>query len=980
MLWRVAEIAGQHYPSQHYSTSNGLSHANVFRIQQDHRGFIWFSTNSGLSRFDGSNFHNYAIKDGLTDNCIMSVAEMGNNTRLISTLNGGLCLQTDSSITPFRVQEGRMPARVFYAFPMGKDIWLIAQDYTAGGLYRISGHTISKVPVMDEEGREVVFHTAHVLPTRLLLASSNGIYLLRKGQTPEPYLPGFTDKVTTVIEDKSGNIWAGLTDRIIRINNREIVQSIPLPDKSGVADILEDRQGKIWFAVVGEGVCTLKNNSLEFINPLLNITTTAINDLAEDHEGNIWVATHGMGAFRISGQHILHYPVEKGRLNVYCESIFPFQDQLFVGSIGNISIWDKGVLKPFNVRLLHSSYFVYSVQVIDRELYIGTSNGLIVKQLKAPYSERLINNEEGVSTGAIALFRDRYGHTWVGGYRNFFRIVDGLLTTDSNYRIPGTRRFNTIMQSESGSIWIGTDKGIILYNGKEYRVWTGGLKHFPVYVEALYEDSRGRMWIGSRNGLFVTDGGKILPVPIEKTGINDIREDKNKVIWLATGKGLKYIQPGSLKVKDYYTGVYSEEVSALYIRGDTIFAGTTSGMLYIRNSLSSGAIQTPPPVYITAVATGSGMVYMPTKITLPYQNSKLVISFVGLDFESPDRTEYRYRIEGLDNAWHVTDNNSIELPALPDGRFSLSLQARNRQSAWSESITLPIHVVTPLWKTKLFMVAAIIAISLSFFLIIRTIITRQERRKRTRLLLYNKMAYLKQQALSALINPHFIFNCMNSIQHYLNEHDNDMANEYLSDFAGLIRMTMEHSTEAFIDLEKEIKRISLYVSLEQLRFGEDLHFSCVVDPGLDSRQVRIPNMVLQPYLENAIWHGIMPKSGVGNIHMHVGVYDAAHIIITIQDDGVGLFSGRQQKQVGRHRKDALGMKLIDERMMLLKKLLKQEYTVQAREVRYHASDDKAAGTLVEIIVPVAPEEAVLLEFENDNREDESEVQKKRTRK
>jgi LytS/YehU family sensor histidine kinase len=205
---------------------------------------------------------------------------------------------------------------------------------------------------------------------------------------------------------------------------------------------------------------------------------------------------------------------------------------------------------------------------------------------------------------------------------------------------------------------------------------------------------------------------------------------------------------------------------------------------------------------------------------------------------------------------------------------------------------------------------------------------------------------------------------MNSIQHYLNEHDNDTANEYLSDFAGLIRMTMEHATEAFIDLDKEIKRINLYMSLEQLRFGDELKFSCVVDPSLDAGRIRIPNMVLQPYLENAIWHGIMPKNGIGEIEMHVRSMDKDHIIITVKDDGVGIFNSASIRN--KNKKSALGMSLIRERMALLKKLLKQKYMVSAREITDEVTGD-VKGTLVEILVPIFPKEEVLDKLETDNR-------------
>lgn len=960
---------GQKYLSQHFSTGMGLAHANVFRIFQDQRGFIWMGTNSGLSRFDGRNFHNYFIKDGLTDNCIMSVSETPHGELLIGTYNGGLCIRNDSVIKSYPLKGGHMPKRVFYSFALGKDIWLIGQDSILQ-VYLIEDSVIKQIPLHSKSGRDVfVYSGVQYHNNELYLATSDGIYRATQKKSLEKYIPSLHEKVTAISSDRAGGFWVGMTGKLVRIKNGNIIQSIPVSEKSVIGDILVDRNHKVWVALVGEGVCTLRNNQLENVNPLLDITTTSINDMMEDKEGNIWIATHGQGTFLVNGkQNIQHYPVQKNKLNVYCEYISDYNGKLFIASIGTVSIWEDGMLKPFRVDLLHRSNYVYFAQVYDDKLYVGTSAGLIVKDMKPPYKERYATLDgKGTRSGVISIYRDRNKNIWIGGYYTLYRYQNGMLKADSNYNINENRRINAITESSKGEIWIGTDKGIIIYDGEQYYEWYGNLKPFPAYVQCLYEDSKGRMWIGSRHGLLLVDKDKekISLVPMEKTDINDICEDSNNVIWLATAKGLKYVRPGERKTEDFYTGVYTEEVSVLYTKGDTLFAGTTAGMLFINdNSILDISKKDPPPVYITAATTGSETIYMPRRIVLPYKNNKLTINFTGLNYESPDKTLYRYKIEGLDNNWHITPNNSIELPALPDGNYTLYIQAQNNHGQWSESSILPMRIETPFWKKWWAYTLAAIVSSFLFYLIIKKIITTQEKQKRNRLLLYNKMAYLKQQALSALINPHFIFNCMNSIQHYLNEHDNDTANEYLSDFAGLIRMTMEHATEAFIDLDKEIKRINLYMSLEQLRFGDELKFSCVVDPSLDAGRIRIPNMVLQPYLENAIWHGIMPKNGIGEIEMHVRSMDKDHIIITVKDDGVGIFNSASIRN--KNKKSALGMSLIRERMALLKKLLKQKYMVSAREITDEVTGD-VKGTLVEILVPIFPKEEVLDKLETDNR-------------
>jgi sensor histidine kinase YesM len=232
-------------------------------------------------------------------------------------------------------------------------------------------------------------------------------------------------------------------------------------------------------------------------------------------------------------------------------------------------------------------------------------------------------------------------------------------------------------------------------------------------------------------------------------------------------------------------------------------------------------------------------------------------------------------------------------------------------------------------------------------------ITKREAKKREQIELSNKVTYLKQQALSALINPHFIFNCMNSIQMYLYNNDNFNANIYLADFASLIRSTMENAQEAFIDLEKEIARITIYLKLEQFRFGQGLQYTISLDSMLAGRTVRIPNMIIQPYVENAIWHGIIPNNGIGKIGIDISLQPDNLIRITISDDGVGLGKARVLNS-SKSEKRSYGMSLTKERLDLLRQLTGQFYHVKASEII--SDEGKVAGTVIEIFLPLDPNE------------------------
>jgi len=218
--------------------------------------------------------------------------------------------------------------------------------------------------------------------------------------------------------------------------------------------------------------------------------------------------------------------------------------------------------------------------------------------------------------------------------------------------------------------------------------------------------------------------------------------------------------------------------------------------------------------------------------------------------------------------------------------------------------------------------------------------------------LQSKMIHLRQQALGALINPHFIFNCLNSVQHYLNRNDKDLANRYLAQFGRLIRLTLEYAQEMYIPLTVEMERLNLYLELEKLRCGELLNYKVTVDKNLLRSNLKIPNMILQPYVENAIWHGIMPKESVGYLSVDIVKQNSDEIKITIEDDGLGIGNRALAVKNTSGKRISVGMVLIKERLELFKKAGNRNYEVRITDKL--SSGMGNSGTIIELDFPILP--------------------------
>ena len=176
-------------------------------------------------------------------------------------------------------------------------------------------------------------------------------------------------------------------------------------------------------------------------------------------------------------------------------------------------------------------------------------------------------------------------------------------------------------------------------------------------------------------------------------------------------------------------------------------------------------------------------------------------------------------------------------------------------------------------------------------------------------------AALEQQSFTSLMNPHFIFNALNSIQHYINLQDRKNANRYLSDFASLIRKNFEAVQQYFMALDQEIENLKIYLRLEKMRFTEKLDFQIEFDEAIDIEHIMIPTMMLQPLLENAILHGIVPSSLPGNIIIKFS-HSPNYIIIEISDNGIGIKNSQKIKQPSELHKSR-GMELINKRIAAL---------------------------------------------------------------
>ena len=340
---------------------------------------------------------------------------------------------------------------------------------------------------------------------------------------------------------------------------------------------------------------------------------------------------------------------------------------------------------------------------------------------------------------------------------------------------------------------------------------------------------------------------------------------------------------------------------------------------------------------------------VPRNLTLAYDNNYFTIQFLGVTIQSPNKVRYQYKLEGLDENWSALSARSeATYGHVPFGHYTFKVKAMNGDGYWSKELSYPIVVRPPWWRTwwsSLIFALVFCGIVYSVFKYRLNQIHAQHEIELER----HRAAELEMQALRAQMNPHFIFNSLNSINLFILENDRQRASEYLTKFSRLIRLILHNSREEVIPLEKELEALNLYLELESLRFERRFKYKISVEDNVDVTQVKVPPLIIQPLAENAIWHGLMQKKEEGHLEIKLGKQEET-LFCKIIDDGIGRKKAAETKNKFSSGGKSLGMRITANRIANLRNIAEDENQIEITDIV--REDGSPAGTEVLLKIPV----------------------------
>jgi two-component sensor histidine kinase len=406
---------------------------------------------------------------------------------------------------------------------------------------------------------------------------------------------------------------------------------------------------------------------------------------------------------------------------------------------------------------------------------------------------------------------------------------------------------------------------------------------------------------------------------------------------------------------DHSNGLSSPDNKSFLYSNGYLFIGQSSRFEYFKlanlNDYSSTVT-----AYLNTITVDTATVFTRTgfrdqqNIKLSYEQNTLTFSFSAPEFFFPERIEYAYQLLPVDKEWHYTNyfNRKIIYTKLDPGKYRFLLKAQLQGGSWDvKPVEYTIIIVPAWWQTIFFKVACgVLLLSLFFYFNSRRIkgirIKEQQRRVHEK-----ELMELEAKALRAQMNPHFIFNCLNSIKSLIQQHEEEKSVTYLTTFSKLIRTLFNNADKKEISLFDEIETCRYYLQLEAMRFDTQFSYTVHIDGDIDLKSIQVPALIIQPFIENAIWHGIVPHNNGGHVSLQV-IKKETSIEVIIDDDGIGRESSLQNKSASGLAHQSKGINLTQSRLEL-------NNLLQQRQAQLHIIDKKnengtAVGTTVIITI------------------------------
>lgn len=928
---------------------NGLSNDFVYCFAKDTKQNIWIGTNDGLNYYDGKNIIKYYPKN-LGDQIWIQKIAIDKQNRLWLATKIGL-VKFENGKFENVTEKLRLIKIVCNAVFVDKDSLLyFGNDY---GLFKINiKNDYSKAFKVQYGTTNPSISVTSLLRNDKdeLLVGSYGYGLFKvENDRMVRYLDtviSTKEKILDMYEDKQALYISTLENGILIYNFQnkklEITDERKGLSNNHVRKIYKDRNGNFWFGTSGGGISNFGGQLFTHFDRQSGLPDNFIYAVYQGIDRAVWIGAGNKGLVRMTADSMAVFNGTNGFLNTKVKAIKPYgQDALLIGTEGDGLYIYRGGIFQFVSEL--GRQFIKDIEIASNgNIWIATAGNGIYR-LK-PLGDKLMDFDIRQFVDHIINPRVQYLNTQLPGKVFYCTENQGIGLIEEERESAFRLNVNTGIQSnltrsiaisEDGIAWIATnDKGISAYDlnqKKSIEFDNSLLSSLNIYI--LKIDKKGNLIVGNERGMehvLLDKFHRIIKVKHYGKGdgflgietcLNAVCSNADGSYWIGTIDGLTLYNPSK--------GSTNNVAPLLSLTGIKLFYNPIENTPF-KDQLKS----------LTSADT----------LVLPYNQNHLTFDFMGVNITNGEGVLYKWKLEDFDADWSpVSSQHSVTYSNLPPGEYMLLINASNEDGVWNaKPFRYYFEIKKPFWKEWWFLaITSALLISMVYRLIHWRIqsIKKEAAEKQHELQLANQLQSLEHKALRLQMNPHFIFNALNSIQSQIGNNNDQEARYYMAKFGKLMRQILHHSEQAWIDINEELEMIENYLLIEQFCNNKQFDYEVKVAPVLLEEEYKIPSMIIQPFIENAIKHGFKNLQE-RKAHLKLEMYlEGDGVVCVIEDNGKGRSNVDHEPSDAKHQ--SMAINITRKRLQLLHK----KDSAAFLEIQDLKDNGQPAGTLVKLILP-----------------------------
>jgi len=974
------QLQGQEPYYWQLTDEDGLPSMTVYNIQQDQEGYMWFGTAAGVCRYDGKEFKNYRHSEQVDDEIIYMEIDPYNRV-WYANLSG----QT------FFIEKNKIKK-----VPELTD----KKDYKMANLFVskthvILGHHSLKDKIDKNRGGKIILIKNS---DSLDLKNINQFYseqgfgdfetddnkLIFTTYTNGSFVAIYSTKINTELEknlitkrdklnlSKNGGVLEFLktskTESILYSLNQifyiypdskdDLVFNLPFK-----INFVKIKGNEIWMAGNNGGIFVFDYKTEEIKYKFF--TNQIVNKFFSDSEGNIWFATQNSGVTIVPDFDKNLITKDNSPIKSHIPQTISkgFEKETIVGTKkGEVIFFNKEKIEKSKILPKPSAIYSIEPDKKNNRFLIGTNETILELSKNKYFVKRVLQSKITLAIKKIKL--DTKNRLWVGNYDGC-RIIENQDINQAKINLRSKRVVNNrtyaIHPDFEDNIWIGATNGLYQYTDTTLTPFLINGIHKKYYFTTITQSPLdSSIWASTHgNGVLQIKNNEVINHYKEENHLvsnicNDLFLDDYNHLWIATSEGLQKLDLKSnhFDLINKYDGLPTNEILNVVVNDSIVYIGTNKGIVTFPMDIKTKNT-IAPPIHFTNFSILDKDTTLHDFYELNHDQRSIQIDFLGLAYKCRGDVQYKYRMMGIDTNWTTTDTRFARFPGLNKGDYEFQVVALNEDNVESEQpATMKIYIAPPYWETWWFRGGVFfLGVSLigGFFNFRYKTIRRREKLEFD---FQNQLNDLRAQALQTQMNPHFIFNSMNAIQHFLTMQDKENAMIYLARFAKLIRFIFDQSKQKTISLHKELEFLELYISLEKLRFQDKVAAKIDIDSSVAvlKEDIHLPPLLIQPVVENAFKHGLFHKKSKGNLIIKFSYHEPILSCI-VEDDGVGREKSAQLNEWRKNTHTSSGIKATKERIELLNNP-KQKSQSSIKENSFEIIDlidqGQAIGTKVEI--------------------------------